>query len=154
MTSAGRILPSGERLIFLIVLSLSLVASVAGLWLAVVHHKPNYAERGGSVGLTLALMFVFITRDYGRRWFRAVGGDEQYRQRIKRIASLSSGEIPAVTEKPDIADRVLLLEKSIAIDARARVTENVFIALATAVATLLMGFSEPLTDMLSGWFAS
>jgi hypothetical protein len=136
-----------EKNRFWIVFGVSMAFSIGGIFFGA-FYTANHADggRGGAVGTAIALAFMFITRDYGVRFYAAVTkGLPDLEARIKRITDEKKEQQAAPKHDatlPELQQQVDALVGAIGIDAKGQKTQNYFLALATFVGTMTWGFGD------------
>jgi hypothetical protein len=142
-----------EKPRFWLVFATSLLFSLGGvIAVIIVPHHTGDGGRGGAIGTAIALLFLFINRDYGAQLFRALTREiPDLKARIERLKLAKKGSTapspagaPAAT-LPELEKRIDALVDSMAIEGEGRATETGFLALATAIGTVFWGFGD--------WFA-
>ncbi|HEY1909464.1 MAG TPA: hypothetical protein VGG73_00965 [Vicinamibacterales bacterium] len=135
-----------EKRTFWLIFFLSIAASIGGLFVCKATGKEADAIRGGSLGAAIALGFMFATRDYGNKLYKA--RTSELSQLRSDVATLkTSHEDPAAKatlgdQVSKISIQVNALVASMDIDVKGRETENKFLALATCIGTLVGGFGD------------
>jgi hypothetical protein len=114
---------------------LSVAVSVGGIVIAVfvTHHKED-ALRGGALGTALALIFMFIARNYGMKLY-----DE-----AKKLADLKQGDgrTPPALTTGELAQRIEILRAAIVVDGDELKNLNWFLIAATAVGAVVCAFGD------------
>jgi len=129
-----------------IVFVVSLASSVGGfLFFVLVSPSPENASRGGDLAMAITLGFLFVSRNYGSRYFAAL--TKRSPAILAEIQNMRDGKsstdapLPEPTCK-ELERRIKILAQSIEIDKQGHDTENSFLAGATVVATLVSGFGD------------
>jgi hypothetical protein len=132
-------------------------SSIGGMFYAAfVSKNVTDGGRGGAIGVAVALGFLFITRDYGTKFYTAVTRRlPDLKKTIEEIKQGKSGE--ADKEKPaitiaELEKRVNALVGALTIDAEEHKTQNVLLALATFIGTLVWGFGDIVAQHLIAHF--
>jgi len=130
----------------------SIASSLGGLfYYVVVSPSPEKAGRGGVLGLAITLGFLFVSRDYGSRFFKTLTDTlpniRVAIREMKETPSTQTIERPEPTVK-ELEHRIKLLAQSIDIDRQGHDTENKFLAAATVIATLVSGFGDVIAKRL------
>lgn len=115
------------------------------LYAAHVNHAPD-GGRGGAIGTAIALAFMFISRDYGTRLYRAVTRRlPDIEAHIKRLESKQPGQDTPQTIEVKVAaleTKMNQLAAAITIDAKGQRIQNGFIVAATFIGTIAWGFGD------------
>jgi hypothetical protein len=122
---------------------LSIFTSVYGIKLAVEKYRPSDGGRGGAIGVTIALVILFINRNSVRIY--------QLRSKvipalIASIRELTGGDTPQENIRV-VRGKLDSLEKMFSAKGRDQVFQNIFIVLATAIGTIVWGFG----DLFAQW---
>ncbi len=130
----------------------SVASSLGGLfYYVVISPSPENAGRGGVLGLAITLGFLFVSRDYGSRFFKTLTDTipriRATIQEMKERQSTSMAERAPLTS-PELEQRISVLAQSIDIDRQGHETENRFLAAATVIATLVSGYGDVIAKRL------
>lgn len=125
----SRVPPKGR---YALVTAASLIASVYGVYYAVIHHHPEIAGRGGAVGTAIAFLALIARPDYGF---------QIYERRIETIP-------PGLTAIEQLEERVAALEAALVTNSPGQQFQNYTIAIATIIGAMFAGFGE----MIARWF--
>jgi hypothetical protein len=127
------------------VFALSLIPSAVGIVNAAYFcgTKDN-AQRGGAIGAVLALGFVLCSRGWGLKLFMmAQTIVEEEQQRARR-----EGEPPPLPEIGEVSDKLRRLAQAIIMDSDEQKRLGLWLAIATAAATVAWGFGDKIADLL------
>jgi hypothetical protein len=137
----------------------SVVVSVAGIIFAVFATR-NAADggRGGAIGVSIALLFFFLNRDYGTKLYTKLIHDlPELKARLEQEGKVQAPAANAIVTPVDtrlaqLEKEVSTLVRRISIEAEGQRTQNIFLAVATAVGTIVWGFGDMLARCLINHF--
>jgi hypothetical protein len=128
---------------------LSVAVSIGGIVIAVLvtHHKED-ALRGGALGTALALIFMFIARNYGMKLYDEAKRLEDLENKDRRTETPAGtfGEplppAPATVTNKELSLRIETLRAAIVVDGNELKKLNWFLIAATAVAAVVCAFGD------------
>jgi hypothetical protein len=130
--------------------ALALLPSVGGILIAifVTHHKED-ALRGGAIGTAMALIFMFINRNYGMKLYDAAVDLADMEKEAADRKSTAENVAPAPA-KPALTleQKVETLQSAIVVDGGELKKLNWCLALTTAIAAFVCAFG----DMIAGHY--
>lgn len=98
--------------------------------------------------MAITLGFLFVSRDYGSRFFTALTETAPgILQRIREMREKRSSEAHPPTTQ-ELEERINVLAKALDIDREGHETENKFLAAATVIATIVSGFGDVIAKHL------
>lgn len=145
-----------QKQTYLTVFFISVAFSIGGIpFAAFVTKDAADGGRGGAIGSTLALLFIFISRDYGTKLYEALtrelpdlkariekkkagapaGGEERMGTIEERVARLELKATEAKTELSTLVTRIN-------IDAQGNRSQSIWLAVATCIGTMTWGFGD------------
>lgn len=136
------------------VAALSVVVSIGGILTAIfVTHRKEDALRGGALGTALALIFMFIARNYGMKLYdeaKRLADMEREARRAQTTAETNGKRPPhqAPLTIDEVSQRIETLRSAIVVDGDELKKLNWFLIGATAVAAIVCAFG----DMIAGHY--
>jgi hypothetical protein len=113
----------------------------------------NDGGRGGAIGVAIALLFLFITRDYGTKLYNKLVHDlPELKVRLERGAQTdpapqNATSVPVDQRVAQLEREVAALVRQINIDAEGQREQNFHLAWVTAFGTLVWGFGDLLAKL-------
>jgi hypothetical protein len=141
------------------ILALCLILSGAGIWIAI-HVTKDSADgaRGGAVAVGVALISLFLSRDYGARIQRAVSEVlptamkkiDDWRRKLDKSTTEREADKNSniVSQINGIRERVSGIEHRLTADAEGQKVQNFYLALATAAGTFFWAFGDVVAKCL------
>jgi hypothetical protein len=126
---------------------LSVAFSIGGISIAIfVTHCKEDALRGGALGTALALIFMFIARNYGMKLYdeaKKLADMEREARRAETTAETNSERPPqAPLTIDEVSQRIETLRFAIVVDGDELKKLNWFLIGATAVAAIVCAFGD------------
>lgn len=120
----------------------SLLVSVGGFLFCVMTDQPAHAHRPGALGVAITMGFLFLSRD------QPAGIVDVLNRRAPALLKLLQEPGEASSGPRPIEARVDTIEKALLTTDDARGRDNIPLAIATAVGTLIAGFGDFFASML------
>lgn len=128
------------------VAALSVAVSIGGVLIAIfVTHCKEDALRGGALGTALALIFMFIARNYGMKLYEEAKKltDMEREARRAETTGETNGEPPqAPLTIEEVSQRIETLRSAIVVDGDELKKLNWFLIGATAIAAIVCVFGD------------
>jgi hypothetical protein len=126
---------------------LSVAVSIGGIVIAVfVTHRKEDALRGGALGTALALIFMFIARNYGMKLYdeakRLVELENKDRRTETKAGANGERLPPETVANKELSLRIETLRAAIVVDGDELKKLNWFLIAATAVAAVVCAFGD------------
>jgi hypothetical protein len=129
------------------VAALSVAVSIGGVLIAVfVTHCKEDALRGGALGTALALIFMFIARNYGMKLYDEAKKLTDMEREARRAEATPENDSERSPHAPltidEVSQRIETLRSAIVVDGDELKKLNWFLIGATAVAAIVCAFGD------------
>lgn len=129
-----------------LLLIFALTSSFGWFIVAVFTGKPEHAHRGGQIGVALSFAALFLNRPYGAMIQRLLGEPLQEIERLRALMNEHSNQ--QVSHRLDrLQNRIEGLEARLDADSSGQHRQNLYLAWAAFISTLMAGFG----DWLASW---
>jgi hypothetical protein len=138
-------LRSLENQLHIIVLVVSIVCSVGGIWGCAFWWHPADGGRGGAIAVALSLVSLFINRPYGKQIFNFLTQDrKQFLEQVNTLRSHPSNISDNRSEAEILLEAHIIMNN---VDVSGQDKQNRFMAVSAGLGTLAWGFG----DLVSAW---
>ena len=135
-----------ERRLFIIIGGTSIFVSLCGVIIAAfVVADASHGGRGGAIGVAIALVALFATRNYAGEVYDALTNPAQnVKTRILKLTKGTLAEAP-VLDSPE--HKIMALEARLKLEHQGQKVQNIWLAVATGIGTICWGFG----DLFAKW---
>lgn len=130
-----------ERWLFKIISGAAILASFGGVVVAAfVVADARHGGRGGAIGVAIALIALFATRNYAGEVYDALTNPAQD---VKtRILKLTKGRLAKAPVLDNPEHKLNALEARLKLESQGQKMQNVSLAIATGTGTIFWGFGD------------
>ena len=135
-----------ERRLFIIIGGTSIFVSLCGVIIAAfVVVDASHGGRGGAIGVAIALVAFFATRNYAGEVYDALTNPAK---NVKtRILKLTKGTLHEKPELDSPAHKLKALEARLNLERQGQMMQNIWLAVSTGIGTIFWGFG----DLFAKW---